>query len=185
MLPVIKSLASEQFGAHSVGRKRQAEPAAKEATAAFTLIELLVVIAIIAILAALLLPALGKTKLKTYGIDGANAEEVGRYRAEARFLRALSYWHAIDLFGNVPLTKESDPVGGSFQPRQAPFQGFAPFPPRFRPRTPVQHVIYRCIPLRLRFGQGAGRERRRQKDGRRGRGGGQGQAMHRRARALP
>ena len=59
-------------------------------------------------------------KLKTYGIGGANAEEVGRYRAEARFMRALSYWHALDLFGNVPLVTESDPVGGSFQPRQAP-----------------------------------------------------------------
>ncbi len=34
------------------------------------------------------------------------------YRFEARFLRALSYWHAIDLFGNVPLVTENDPVGG-------------------------------------------------------------------------
>src|SRR5205823_2281780 len=25
------------------------------------------------------------------------------YRAEARFLRALSYWHGIDLFGDIPL----------------------------------------------------------------------------------
>src|SRR5215212_1880946 len=29
--------------------------------------------------------------------------QVHQYRAEARFLRALSYWHGIDLFGNIPL----------------------------------------------------------------------------------
>jgi starch-binding outer membrane protein, SusD/RagB family len=33
------------------------------------------------------------------------------YRAEARFLRALSYWHGIDLFGNIPLVTEADPLG--------------------------------------------------------------------------
>jgi len=38
------------------------------------------------------------------------------YKAEARFLRALSYWHALDLFGgNVPFVTEEDPVG-SFMP---------------------------------------------------------------------
>jgi starch-binding outer membrane protein, SusD/RagB family len=33
------------------------------------------------------------------------------FRAEARFLRALSYWHGIDLFGNIPLVTEADVVG--------------------------------------------------------------------------
>ena len=29
--------------------------------------------------------------------------EIAQYRAEARFLRALSYWHGMDFFGNIPL----------------------------------------------------------------------------------
>lgn len=32
--------------------------------------------------------------------------DIQQYRAEARFLRALSYWHGIDLFGNIPLVRE-------------------------------------------------------------------------------
>ncbi len=40
------------------------------------------------------------------------------YRAEARFLRALSYWHGIDLFGNIPLVTENDPLGAT-PPKQA------------------------------------------------------------------
>src|SRR6266487_1235833 len=40
------------------------------------------------------------------------------YRAEARFLRALSYWHGIDLFGNIPLVTEADPLGAT-PPQQA------------------------------------------------------------------
>ena len=35
---------------------------------------------------------------------------IQQYRAEARFLRALSYWHGIDLFGNIPLVTEADPA---------------------------------------------------------------------------
>ncbi|HKJ32558.1 MAG TPA: RagB/SusD family nutrient uptake outer membrane protein [Balneolales bacterium] len=38
--------------------------------------------------------------------------QVQGYLAEARFLRALSYWHAIDMFGgNVPFVNEKDGVG--------------------------------------------------------------------------
>jgi hypothetical protein len=40
------------------------------------------------------------------------------YRAEARFLRALSYWHGIDFFGDIPLVTEGDPVGTT-PPKQA------------------------------------------------------------------
>ena len=40
------------------------------------------------------------------------------YRAEARFLRALSYWHGLDLFGNIPLVTEESPLGTT-PPKQA------------------------------------------------------------------
>lgn len=39
------------------------------------------------------------------------ASTVKTYRAEARFLRAIAYWHAIDLFGDVPLVTEADAIG--------------------------------------------------------------------------
>jgi starch-binding outer membrane protein, SusD/RagB family len=44
--------------------------------------------------------------------------DIVRYRAEARFLRALSYWHAIDLFGDIPFVDETSSVGGA-APEQA------------------------------------------------------------------
>jgi hypothetical protein len=48
----------------------------------------------------------------------AYASEVAGYRAEARFLRALSYWHGIDLFGDIPLITEDFGIG-STPPEQA------------------------------------------------------------------
>ena len=41
-----------------------------------------------------------------------------QWRAEARFLRAISYWHGIDLFGSIPLVDQSFPRG-SQAPEQA------------------------------------------------------------------
>ena len=38
-------------------------------------------------------------------------EQITQYQAEVRFLRALSYWHGLDLFGNIPLVTEADPLG--------------------------------------------------------------------------
>jgi hypothetical protein len=38
---------------------------------------------------------------------------IQQYRAEARFLRAFSYWHGIDMFGNIPLVTEADPLGST------------------------------------------------------------------------
>ena len=39
--------------------------------------------------------------------------QIRQYRAEARFLRALSYWHGLDLFANIPLVTEADPLGAT------------------------------------------------------------------------
>jgi hypothetical protein len=54
------------------------------------------------------------SKLNERGISGDIRTDIGFYRAEARFLRALSYWHALDHFGNVPFVTEDDPVGAFF-----------------------------------------------------------------------
>jgi len=40
-------------------------------------------------------------------------DEVHQFRAEARFLRALSYWHGIDLFGDIPLITEDFGIGST------------------------------------------------------------------------
>lgn len=56
-------------------------------------------------------------KLNERGVDANLKKEIASYRAEARFLRALSYWHALDLFRNVPFVTENDPIG-SFFPEQ-------------------------------------------------------------------
>lgn len=37
--------------------------------------------------------------------------QVEQYRAEARLLRAMSYWHGLDTFGNIPLVTEDTPLG--------------------------------------------------------------------------
>lgn len=41
------------------------------------------------------------------------ADVIHGYRAEARFLRALSYWHGIDLYGDIPLVKEDFGLGST------------------------------------------------------------------------
>lgn len=43
--------------------------------------------------------------------------DIQRYHAEARFLRALAYYHAIDLFGNPPFVTEADEPGSYFPPQ--------------------------------------------------------------------
>lgn len=59
------------------------------------------------------------SKLSERGISGTDLTNAKLYRNEARFLRALSYYHAIDMYGNVPFVTEAD-IPGKFQPRQIP-----------------------------------------------------------------
>jgi len=48
-----------------------------------------------------------------------------QYRAEARFLRALSYYHAMDLYRNIPFVTDSDAVGSFTPPRYTSSQIFS------------------------------------------------------------
>ncbi|MFM7661251.1 MAG: RagB/SusD family nutrient uptake outer membrane protein [Bacteroidota bacterium] len=56
-------------------------------------------------------------KLNERGFSQADKDKIKTYRNEARFLRALSYYHALDLFGNVPFVDANDRVG-AFQPER-------------------------------------------------------------------
>ena len=55
-------------------------------------------------------------KLSERGLSGNEATAVRAYRAEARFIRALSYYHALDLFGKAPFTDENFEIGGFTAP---------------------------------------------------------------------
>ena len=56
-------------------------------------------------------------KLDGRGVDADLRAEIQTYRAEARFLRALTYWHALDLFANPPFITENDPIGAFLPPQ--------------------------------------------------------------------
>jgi len=49
-------------------------------------------------------------KLAERGVDAALKTEIGYYRAEARFMRALTYWHLLDAYGGGSLVTEDSPV---------------------------------------------------------------------------
>lgn len=62
-----------------------------------------------------------KLASRGFGADTEFKKEVANYRTEARFLRALSTWHGIDLFGNIPFVTEKGGVGvglGDNMPKQ-------------------------------------------------------------------
>lgn len=58
------------------------------------------------------------SKLSERNVPPALKADIQVFRAEARFLRALSYWHGLDLIGNIPLVTENDPLGAT-PPKQA------------------------------------------------------------------
>ncbi|MFT5168894.1 MAG: hypothetical protein ACI8P3_004139 [Saprospiraceae bacterium] len=55
--------------------------------------------------------------LDSRGVDETLKSDIAIYRAEARFLRALSYYHLMDLFGKCAFLTEDDPVGGFQAPQ--------------------------------------------------------------------
>lgn len=56
-------------------------------------------------------------KLNGRNVDAPLKASIQSYRAEARFLRAMMYYHAMDMFGNMPFITENDPIG-TFLPPQ-------------------------------------------------------------------
>lgn len=63
-------------------------------------------------------------KLSTRGVSEATKTEVRKYRSEVRVLRALAYYHLMDMFGKAAFVTENDPVGSFKGPqydRQALF----------------------------------------------------------------
>lgn len=57
------------------------------------------------------------TDEKISGFTESERNEIVHYRAETRFMRALFYYHAMDLFRNIPFVTENDPVGSYIPPR--------------------------------------------------------------------
>lgn len=59
------------------------------------------------------LTATSAERLAEISIATAESNRIKNYRAEARFLRALAYYYAIDLFGGFELFTETSPVAGT------------------------------------------------------------------------
>lgn len=56
-------------------------------------------------------------KVTSRGFSGTAAANIKKMRAEARFVRAFSYWVLLDLYGKPGFTTENDPIG-KFNPPQ-------------------------------------------------------------------
>jgi hypothetical protein len=55
--------------------------------------------------------------LNKRGVSDTLKEEILIYRAEVRFLRALAYYHMMDLFGKAGFVTQNDPVGAYQSPQ--------------------------------------------------------------------
>ena len=55
---------------------------------------------------------------------GNDEVKMKEYKAEVRFMRALFYYHALDLYRNIPMVTENDPVGSFIPPRATPQETF-------------------------------------------------------------
>ena len=49
--------------------------------------------------------------IESRGHTNAVGNDIAAYRAEARLLRALAYYHLMDLFGKAPFVTENDAIG--------------------------------------------------------------------------
>lgn len=79
-------------------------------------------------------------KLSERNVSPGLAETIQtEFRAEARFLRALSYYHALDLFGGVPIVEESFPRGA-----QAP-----PYPSDSGDREEARRAVFEFVESEL------------------------------------
>jgi hypothetical protein len=58
-----------------------------------------------------------EAKLLERNVSPELTADIQIFRAEARFLRALSYWHGLDLFGNIPLVTEEYALGSPPPPQ--------------------------------------------------------------------
>ncbi|NJB71953.1 hypothetical protein GGR42_002415 [Saonia flava] len=54
--------------------------------------------------------------LDSRGVDAGTKDAIVTYRAEVRFLRALAYYHMMDLFGKAGFITEEDPIGAFQSP---------------------------------------------------------------------
>ena len=57
-------------------------------------------------------------KITSKGFSDTDLQEIRKYRAEARFLRAYQYWVLMDLYANPPFVTEDFKLGSKDLPRQ-------------------------------------------------------------------